>query len=106
MNEGKRIMYSSAVSRMLGYVLVLLVAIPSFALAQSTVNLTLDDGSMDEEFQGIGGFTVTRDGSTAEAILVFVEVSGSAAINTDYTYQNLVGYIHPIWYVRIPAGER
>ena len=84
-------MYSAAVSRLLGYVFVVLISVPSFVFAQSTVNLTLDDGSMDEEFQGTGGFTVTRDGSTTEAILVFVALSGSAAINTDFTYQNLNG---------------
>jgi hypothetical protein len=98
-------MYSTLISRLLGYMFVLSISLPSILLAQSTVNLTLDDGSMDEEFLGTGGFTVTRDGSTTQAINVFVEMSGSAVYNADYTYINLTGYSHPTWYVRIPAGQ-
>jgi hypothetical protein len=59
MEEGN--MYSIPLSRLFVYVIVLLVSLPSHVYAQSTVNLTLDDGSMDEEFLGTGGFTVTRD---------------------------------------------
>ena len=87
------------------YLLVLLVSLPALAFAQSTVNLTLDVGDMDEEFQGTGSFTVTRDGSTAAGIRVYVKMTGSAQYNTDFTYANLNGYSHPTWYVNIPAGE-
>ena len=71
------------------------------------VILTLDDASMDEEFLGTGGFTVTRDdhGNKAQAINVFVEMSGSATYNTDYSYTNLSGYSHPTWFVHIPADQ-
>ena len=98
-------MYPTTVSRLLGYVLVLLISVPSFVFAQSTVNLTLDDGDMDEEFQGTGSFTVTRDGSTTGAINVFVELSGSAVYNTDFTYINLHGYSHPTWKVVNPLRK-
>jgi len=97
-------MYSISVSRLLAYVLVLLVCLPPLVFAQSTVNLTLDRADMDEATLSTGGFTVTRDGSTNEGINVFVEVSGSAAINADYTVQNLLQSAHPIWYVHIPGG--
>jgi len=75
------------------------------ALAQSTVNLNLVDGSMDEELLGTGSFTITRDGSTSESINVFVELTGSASYTSDFTYQKLIGYSHPTWYVTIPAGQ-
>lgn len=78
---------------------------PSAAVAQSTVNLILDDPSMDEEFLGTGKFTVTRDGSTAEAINVFVQMTGNAQYSADFSHQNLNGYAHPAWFVTIPAGE-
>ena len=73
----------------------------------ATVILTLDDGSMDEEFQGTGGFTVTRDdhGNKDQPINVFVELTGSAVYNADFTYLNLNGYSHPTWYVTIPADQ-
>ena len=98
-------MYPETASRILVFILMLLISLPALVFAQSTVNLSLNDGSMDEEFQGTGSFTVTRDGSTAEAINVFVELTGSAQVNADFTYLNLTGYNHPTWYVRIPAGE-
>ena len=88
-----------------GFISLVLLCLPSLVFAQSTVNLTLDDGSMDEEFQGTGSFTVTRDGSTTEAINVFVEMSGSAGYTTDFDTANLTGYNHPIWYVHIPANQ-
>ena len=73
----------------------------------ATVILTLDDADMEEANQGSGGFTVTRDnhGNINEGINVFVEVSGSATINGDYTVQNLLQSSNPIWYVHIPGGQ-
>ena len=88
-----------------GFISLVLLCLPSLVFAQSTVNLTLDDGSMDEEFQGTGSFTVTRDGSTTGPINVFVEMSGSAGYTTDFDTANLTGYNHPIWYVHIPANQ-
>jgi len=84
--------------------LLLLMGSPLLAVAQ-TVNLILDDGTMDEEFQGTGSFTVTRDGSTAQALNVFVTMSGTASYTSDFTWVNLNGYSHPTWYVNIPAGQ-
>ena len=86
-------MYFKLPIRWSGMVLILSVVISMPVFAQSTVNLTLDDGDMDEGFLGTGSFTVTRDGSTAESINVFVEVSGSATLNADYETTDFKGYI-------------
>jgi len=98
-------MYSIPLSRLFVYVIVLLVSMPSLVYAQSTANLTLDDGSMDEEFLGTGGFTVTRDGSTTAAINIFVEYSGSATNGPDFTIANLTFFAASLYFVHIPAGQ-
>jgi len=98
-------MYSATVPRLIGFILLLSILLPTLVFAQSTVNLTLDDAGMDEATQGTGGFTVTRDGSTSEAINVFVEYSGSATLNTDFSTLNLQYYSPPVWYVQIPSGQ-
>jgi hypothetical protein len=45
------------------------------------------------------------DGSTAGPISVFVQLTGTAQYNADFTYANLNGYSVPTWYVNIPAGQ-
>ena len=98
-------MFSATAFRNFAHLFILLAALPSLVFAQSTVSLTLDDGSMDEATLGTGSFTVSRDGNTTESINVFVKLTGSAAYNADFTYLNLQGYSHPTWYVNIPAGQ-
>jgi len=98
-------MYSISTPRLVSYIFILLVLMPTMVLAQSSVNLSLDDGTMDEEFLGTGGFTVTRDGSTTGALNVFVEVTGSATVDADFSMANITGYSYPIYYVHLPAGQ-
>lgn len=71
------------------------------------VILTLDDASMNEATQGTGGFTVTRDerGNKAAIINVFVVYSSTAAIGSDFSSVNLIGFPHPTYIVQIPAGQ-
>jgi hypothetical protein len=45
------------------------------------------------------------NGSTTEAINIFVEYSGSAAHGPDFTSVNLNSFSYPLYYVNIPAGQ-
>ena len=100
-------MYLATVPRLLVYIFMLLIVMPSLVFAQSTVNLTPGEASMDEATQGSGGFIVTRDdaGNKNAAILVFVDYAGSATFNTDFTSTNLTGYAPNTYWVQIPAGQ-
>ncbi len=71
---------------------ILILGFSTQAFAISEVNLTLDDGSAAEALQNPGSFTVTRtnDGNIAQAITVWVAVSGSATIDTDYAHPDMV----------------
>jgi len=65
--------------------------VPALALAQlPTVNLTLDDGAASEAGPDPGSFIVTRTGSTTGALLVRVDVTGSARIDNDYLNPGMV----------------
>ena len=67
--------------------LLALLAIQATAVAQPTVNITLDDGDLAEAGQDPGGFTVTRtdDGTLGQSLDVFVDLSGTATNGLDYT---------------------
>ena len=89
---------------------VLLVALTGtspVALALPVVNLTLDDGEMDEAGLGTGKFTVTRssDEPIDQPLQVFFTFGGTASNGGDYTAadQNYAGPIHR--QMTIPANE-
>ena len=73
----------------------------------STVNITLDDGEMDEASLGSGGFTVTRteDGAFDQLLRVWVKVSGSGTINQDYSQSGLILWGGTDYYIEIPGGQ-
>lgn len=51
--------------------------------AQPTVNLSVPDGSTEEGEVG-GAFSITRTGSTAVALTIYLDVSGTATSGVDY----------------------
>jgi hypothetical protein len=67
--------------------LVALTGTSSVALALPVVNLTLDDGEMDEAGLGIGKFTVTRssDEPIDQPLQVRFTYGGTASNGGDYT---------------------
>ena len=80
-----------------------LAILGSRAIAQ-TVNLVITDGSISETLPGQaanpGNIQVTRTGSTAAALTVWVKVSGIAVRPADYSFGVPVGAA-----VTIPAGS-
>jgi hypothetical protein len=81
--------------------------ISSAAEAQPTVSLTSVDSAATEAGQETAGFSVTRtdDANTATTLRVFLEVTGSAGHNADYTTTNLNGYSGTTYYVDIPPND-
>jgi len=71
------------------------------------VTLTVDDALAAEIDQDKASFTVTRssNGNVAAALNVFVQRSGSATINADYSTLYLNGYSGDTYYVQIPANQ-
>ena len=87
--------------------LVALTGTSSVALALPVVNLTLDDGEMDEAGLGTGKFTVTRssDEPIDQPLHVFFTFGGTASNGGDYTAADQ-GYAGPIHrQMTIPANE-
>ena len=80
-----------------------LAILGSQGIAQ-TVNLLVADGSVAETLPGQpanpGNIQVTRTGSTASALTVWVKVKGVALQNIDYRFANTIGT-----FVIIPAGS-
>jgi hypothetical protein len=85
------------------------VALTQFALglsasAQTTVSLSVTDSVMAETWPGQspnpGNIRVSRTGSTASPLTVWVKLSGTALLGGDYSYGSAVGT-----YVIIPAGN-
>ena len=87
--------------------LVALTGTSSVALALPVVNLTLDDGEMDEAGLGTGKFTVTRssDEPIDQPLHVRFTFGGTASNGGDYTAADQ-GYAGPIHrQMTIPANE-
>jgi hypothetical protein len=84
-----------------------LLSVSSVADAQPTVNLTSVDTTAAEAGQETAGFSVTRtdDANTAGVLRVFLEITGSAGINSDYTTANLNGYTGTTYFVDIAPNE-
>ncbi len=82
---------------------LILATLASGGLAQ-TVNIVVTDGNVSEtapgELANPGNIRVTRTGSTASALTVWVKVSGVAGQGTDYTFGSTIGS-----FVTIPAGS-
>ncbi|MFC1701929.1 hypothetical protein ACFL1J_04195, partial [Pseudomonadota bacterium] len=73
----------------------------------TNVNLTLDDGNMDEGTLGTGSFTVTRsnDGNVDAAINVYFTFGGTALNGVDYD-ATAQGYVNgDTRFITIPAGQ-
>ncbi len=81
------------------------VGFPQPVLAQATVTLTIDDGSAAEAGQDSGSFTVTRTGSTASSLSVWVTVGGTATNGADYSVPNLSGRGGSNYSISIPGGQ-
>src|SRR5262245_56438661 len=74
----------------------------SAARAQTVVNITATDSAAAETWPGqapnSANIRITRTGSTASALAVWVKVSGTAIRNLDYSFRVPVGA-----FVTIPA---
>ena len=81
-----------------------LTAFAPLARAQTTVSLSVTDASAAETVPGApanhGNVRVTRIGSTAAALTVWVKVDGTAVRGVDYSFGISVGA-----FVTIPAGS-
>ncbi len=77
---------------------------PGSRAGAQTVNLTATDNAIAETFPGQaanpGNIRVTRSGSTASALTVWVKISGIALQNSDYRFAGTIGS-----FVVIPAGS-
>jgi len=85
--------------------LLALLAIQATAVAQPTVNITLDDGDLAEAGQDPGGFTVTRtdDGTLGQSLDVFVDLAGTATNGLDYTIAGATLWIDATYFLTIQA---
>ena len=94
------------IAKKLNWFLLLLILAPGLAFAQPTVNLILDDGSMDEATLGTGQITITRtdDGDTGSAKNVYFSFAGSMTRDADFSYSGMVFYGGNIFYITIPAN--
>jgi hypothetical protein len=86
---------------------LVLIGIPSFAYAISTVTLTLNDGEATEFGQDTGSFTLTRtdDGNIAATLRVHVMITGSATIDADYSRAGVGAVGGDVYYVDIHGGQ-
>src|SRR3954471_19571711 len=79
-----------------------LAASASSVRAQTVVNITATDSAAAETWPGQepspANIRITRSGSTANALAVWVKVSGTATRNSDYAFGITVGA-----FVTIPA---
>jgi hypothetical protein len=84
-----------------------LIFFPVLALAQlPIVNLTLGDGNASEAGPDPGSFVHTRTGSTTEALLLDVDVQGTATFNADYsTNPAMVRLGGTVYRVTIPPDQ-
>jgi len=82
---------------------LVLIGIPSFAYAISTVTLTLNDGEATEFGQDTESFTLTRtdDGNIAATLRVHVMITGSATIDADYSRAGVGPVGGDVYYVDI-----
>ena len=99
--------YLTKISRvtLLSVIFILLAGIPCSAFALSTVNLTLDDGELDEANLDTGKFSVTRtgDGDISTELEVRFRLTGSATLSNDFTA--VWGYLGASgWSLTIPAN--
>jgi len=86
---------------------ILLLGFSSLVIAIPTVELKLDEGSAAELGQVTGSFTVTRtdDGNLANWIDVWLDVTGTAVVDADYSRPGLDHRGGSNFSVRIPAGD-
>jgi hypothetical protein len=85
----------------------ILLGMHAAAEAQPVVTLTVDDASAAEAGQQTGSFTVTRsaNGNTAVGLEVWVTVSGSATIGSDYNATPWSGRGGGDYSINIPGGQ-
>ncbi len=81
-----------------------LFAVGLSAVAQTTVNLSVTDSVVAETWPGQspnpGNIRISRTGSTASPLTVWVKLSGTAILGVDFSYGSAVST-----YVTIPAGS-
>lgn len=87
--------------------LTALIWVHAPVFAQPTVNITLDDGALAEATLDGGGFTVTRsnNGAVDQVLNVWMERSGTATFNSDYSQSGLLLWSGNTYYIQIPAGQ-